>query len=69
MRTATIFHTWSKQTMNEVEEIKLSLDIEKEKKKTDSFLQQLDKAVAEASCSLKYDMDTGRMIEVTLEEL
>lgn len=57
--------------MNEVEEIKLSLDIEKEKKKTDSFLRQLDKAIAEVepACSLKYDMDTGRMIEVTLEEL
>lgn len=25
--------------------------------------------VGEPACSLKYDMDTGRMIEVTMEEL
>lgn len=57
--------------MNEVKEMKLSLDIEKEKNKTDSFLRQLDKAIAEVgpACSLMYDMNTGRMVEVAMEEL
>ena len=66
-----IFHTWSKQTMS-----KKAMELALEALEPEPYLAQwyidehvVPAAIAALKEALKYDMDTGRMIETVMEEL